>query len=67
MHWLYGPRHEETCLQVGRWVGGGGGGGGANNKGPDQPARPRSLINAFVTHLLESIIFRFVTSEVSSF
>ena len=28
----------------------------ANNKGPDQPAHPRSLISAFVVHFLGSII-----------
>ena len=36
---------EKTCLR-----------GFANNKGADQPAHPRSLINAIVIHLLENII-----------
>ena len=52
----YGPRREKTCLR-----------GVANNKGPDQPARLRSLISAFVIRLLESIISRFATSKLSSF
>ena len=33
-----------------------------NNNGTDQPAQMRSLINAFVIHLLESIISNFATS-----
>ena len=44
-----------------------GGGGAANNKGTDQPAHPRSLISAFVIRLLESIISRLATSEISTF
>ena len=28
----------------------------ANNKGPDQPAHPRSLISTFVVYSLDSII-----------
>ena len=39
----------------------------ANNKGADQPAHPRSLISAFVIPLLESIISRLATSEISVF
>ena len=39
----------------------------ANNKGADQPAHPRSLISAFVIHLLESIKFKLDTSEISIF
>ena len=42
-------------------------GGFANNKGADQPAHPRSLISAFVICLLESIISRLATSEISIF
>ena len=38
-----------------------------NNKGADQPAHPRSLISAFVIHLLESIISRLARSEISIF
>ena len=47
---------EKTCL---RWV--------ANNKRADQPAYPRSLISAFVIRLLESIISKLATSEISIF
>ena len=39
----------------------------ANNKGADQPAHPSCLINAFVIRLLESIISKFATSEISIF
>ena len=39
----------------------------ANNKGADQPAHPHILINAFVIHLLESIISKLDTSEISIF
>ena len=53
---LYEPRHEKTCLR-----------GVANNKGADQPAHPRSLISAFVIHLLESIISGLATSKISIF
>ena len=42
-------------------------GGFANNKGADKPAHPRSLISVFVVHLLESIISRLATSEISFF
>ena len=41
--------------------------GVANNTGADQPARPRSLISAFVTHFLKSIIFKLATGEFSIF
>ena len=37
--------------------------GCANNKCPDQPAHPRSLISAFVIPLLESITSKLATSE----
>ena len=39
----------------------------ANNKGAGQPAHPRSQISAFVICLLESIISRLATSEISIF
>ena len=52
----YGPRREKTFLR-----------GFANNKGADQPAHPRSLISAFVIRLLESIISKHATSEISIF
>ena len=52
----YGPRREKTCLR-----------GFANNKGGDQPARPRSLISTFVIRLLESIISKLATSKISIF
>ena len=42
-------------------------GGFANNKGADKPARPRSLISAFVIRLLESTISRLATSKISKF
>ena len=53
---IIGPRRDKTCL----W-------GFANNTGADQPAHPRSLISAIVVRLLESIISRLATSEVSIF
>ena len=37
----------------------------ANNKGADQPAHPRSLINAFVVRCLHSIIPLLAKSEIS--
>ena len=39
----------------------------ANDTGPDQPAHPRSLISAFVIRLLESIICKLATGEISTF
>ena len=39
----------------------------ANNKGADQPVHPRSLISAFVIRLLENIISRHATREISMF
>ena len=51
-----GPQLEKTCL---RWF--------ANNKGVDQPAHPRSLISAYVIHLLESSISKLATSKISLF
>ena len=41
--------------------------GFAINKGIDQPAHLCSLIGAFVIHLLESILFKLATSEISIF
>ena len=51
---LFGHRREKTCLR-----------GVANNKGAYQPGHPRSLISAFVILLLERIISRLATSEIS--
>ena len=42
-------------------------GGFANNKGVDQPAHTGSLISAFVVRLMESIMSRHSTSEISMF
>ena len=53
---IYWPRRKKTCLR--RF---------ANNKGADQPARPRSLISDFVFRFLESIISKLATSEISIF
>ena len=47
---------RKTCLR-----------GFANNTGADQPAHPRSLISAFVNHVLESTISKLATSEISFF
>ena len=41
--------------------------GFANNKGADQPAHPRSLISTFAIRLLENIISRIATGEISIF
>ena len=38
-----------------------------NNKGADQPAHLHSLISTFVIRLLESIISKLATSEISIF
>ena len=38
-----------------------------NNKSSDQPAYTRSLISIFVIHLLESIMSKLVTSQLSNF
>ena len=51
-----GPRREKICL----WR-------VANNTGADQPAHPRSLISAFAIRLLESIISRLATGNISIF
>ena len=52
----YGPRREKPCLR-----------GFANNTGADQPAHPRSLISAFVTRSLESMICKLAAGEISIF
>ena len=52
----FGPRREKTCLR-----------GFGNSTGADQPAHPRSLISAFVIHLLENIISRLATCKISIF
>ena len=49
-------RREKTCLR-----------GFANNTGADQPARPRSLISAFVIQFLESTVCKLPTGEISIF
>ena len=51
---LFERSREKTCLQ-----------GYANNKGADQHAHPLRLIGAFVIGLLENIISRLATSEIS--
>ena len=54
-HVLNVPRGEKTCLQR-----------CANIKGADQPARPRSLISAFVISFLESNISKLPTDFLAS-
>ena len=51
-----GPKRNKTCFR-----------GFANNKGADQPAHMPRPISAFVFRLLESIISRVATSEISIF
>ena len=53
---LYGPRREKTCLRE-----------FANNTGADQPAHPRSLISAFVIHVLENTMSKLATTGISFF
>ena len=53
---VFGLRRDKTCLR-----------GFANNKGADQSAHPRRLISAFVIRLLERIISKLATSEISIF
>ena len=48
------PRHEKPCLLP-----------YANNKAADQPAHPRSLINAFFVRYLDSVIHIVAFSEIS--
>ena len=50
----FGLRRDKTCLR-----------GFANNIGADQPALPRRLISAFVILLLERIIYKLTSSEIS--
>ena len=50
------PQPEKTCLR-----------GFANNRGEDQPAHARRLISFFVIRLLESIISKLASSEISIF
>ena len=38
----------------------------ANNKGADQPARPRSLISAFVVRCLDSVMSLVSVTKISS-
>ena len=38
----------------------------ANNKGADQPARPRSLSGAFVVRCLDSVMSLFSVTKISS-
>ena len=52
----FGPPREKTCLR-----------GFTNNTGADQPAQPRSLVSAFVIHVLESTISKLATSVISVF
>ena len=52
----YGPQHEKTCPP-----------GFANNKGTDRPMHLCSLISALVICLLESIISKHASSEISIF
>ena len=53
---IYLGLNARTCLQ-----------GFVNNKGLDQPSHLCSLISAFIIHLLNSIISRLATSEISIF
>ena len=53
---IFGPRSDKTCPQ-----------GFANNISPDQPVHPHRLISAFVIRLLESIISKLTSSEISIF
>ena len=50
------PCREKPCLR-----------GLQTTKGADQPVHPRRLISAFVFRLLESIISRLTTNEISNF
>ena len=50
------PGHEKMCLMP-----------YANNKGADQPAHPRSLINAFVVRCKDRMIPLVYISEISKF
>ena len=52
----YEPGHAKICLMPYVII-----------KGTDQPARPRSLISAFVVRSLDSIISLLSRSEISRF
>ena len=56
VHTLNGAWREKTCL----W-------GFVNNTGADQPAHLRSLISAFVIHILEITISKLATSKIFIF
>ena len=56
VRFFIGPRREKTCVR-----------GVANNTGADHPAHPRSLISAFVIPVLECIICKLATGEISIF
>ena len=56
MHEERTPSHAKMCLMP-----------YANNKGADQPARPRSLISTFVVRCLDSMICVLAISKVSRF
>ena len=49
------PGHEKTCLMS-----------YTNNKGADQPARPRSLISAFIVRCLDSVMSLDSVTKISS-
>ena len=51
-----GLRHMKSCLRV-----------FAKNTGADHPVHPRSLISTFVFSVLESIICKLATGEISIF
>ena len=51
-----GPGQAKTCLMP-----------YANNKGADQPAHPRSLINTFAVRCFDSAICILAISKVSRF
>ena len=53
---IIGPQREKPYLR-----------GFVKNKGADQPAHRRSLISAFVFHILESIISKLATCEFLTF
>ena len=53
---IIGPGHAKTCLIP-----------YANNKGADQPAHPRSLINTFVVRCFDSMICILAIYEVLRF
>ena len=56
IYFTYGPGHAKTCLMA-----------YANNKGADQSANLRSLINTFVVRCLDSMICILAISKVSRF